>query len=192
MASPRFKGMQEHLSRAKLLIETARAAQNADATYRLQLAAVYSCRAVVELMLEAAEKQELRKLSEANAYWSRKELEDHVAPKLPFYALIERIRIHDFHRFGIAPPDPKVREVFLGGPMKLVANKGAVAVAIGPNGPLNLTSGNSEVKAQRPLLNQDGQFFDEASSTYVALAEILERFTTSAHAVVAEVEASAA
>jgi hypothetical protein len=184
--------MQEHLSRARLLIETARAAQDADATYRLQLAAVYSCRAVVELMFEAAEKQEIRKLSEVNAYWSRKELEDYVAPKLPFYALVERIRIHDFHRFGIAPPDPMVREVFLGGPMKLVAKKGAVALAIGPNGPLNLTSGTSEVKAQRPLLNQDGQFFDEDSSTYVALNEILERFTTSAHAVVAEVAASAA
>lgn len=191
MAGLRFQGIREHLSRATFLLKTARSATDAIATYRLQLAAVYSCRAVVELLLEAAEKQEVRNPSESAAHWTRKELEDYVSPKLPFYSLIERIRIHDFYRFGVIPPAAEVQQTFLGGPIKLVAGKGAVAVFLGASGPIKLTSGNSEAKEQRPLLNHDGRFFDEGSSCYVALDEILEKFVGAAHEVVAEIEASA-
>jgi hypothetical protein len=191
LASPRFRGIQEHLSRATFLLDIARTS-DAIATYRLQLAAIYSCRAVVELLLEAADKQEVRNPSEPTAHWTRKELEDYMLPKLPFYSLVERIRIHDFHRFGVIPPNQGLQETFLGGPMKLVAKKGAVAVVLGANGPVKLTSGNSEVKEQRPLLNHDGRFFDDDSSCYVALDDILEKFIGSAHAVVVEIAANSA
>lgn len=191
LASPRFQGMLEHLSRATFLLEIARTC-DAIATYRLQLAAVYSCRAVVELLLEAADKQEVRNPSEPTAYWTRKELEDYMLPKLPFYSLVERIRIHDFHRFGVIPPEQGLQQTFLGGQMKLVAKKGAVAVFLGKNGPVKFTSGNSEVKEQRSLLNHDGRFFDEDSSCYVTLDEILGKFIGSAHAVVAEIAANEA
>ena len=184
--------MREHLSRAAFFLETARTARDPTAMRRLQLAAIYSCRAVVELMFEAAERQEIKNPGEPNAHWNRKQLEDHVSPKLPFYALVERIRVHDFHRFGIVPPNSEYQEVFLGGPIKLVTQQGATVFAIGMQGPVKLASGNSQIKGQRPLLNQDGQFFDEESSTYVALEVIIEKFISSAHEVVVEIEASAA
>src|SRR6266481_3788534 len=44
-------------------------------------------------------------------------------------------RIHDFHRFGCVPPDPKYHMVLYGGPSKLVANQGAAVLAILSEGP---------------------------------------------------------
>lgn len=184
--------MREHLSRARLFLEMTRAAPEAVTAHRLSLAAIYSCRAVVELMLEAAEKQEIRDPGEPTLYWNRKDLENHVSPKLPYYALIERIRIHDFHRFGISPPNPKQQEVFIGGPVKLVAQRGASVLSVGSGGLVTLVSGGSQIKEQRPLLNQDGQFFDEESSSYVALNQVIEKFIVTAEEVVSEIEASAA
>src|SRR5262245_43513705 len=93
---PRLRGVREHFERAQFLLGLARVQREGKASYRLMLAAVYSCRGMIELMLEAAEKQEANGLS-------RDALEDRISPMVPYYALIERIRIHDFHRFGIAP-----------------------------------------------------------------------------------------
>src|SRR5712691_10036374 len=51
----------------------------------------------------------------------------------PFY--LSNDRIHDFHRFGCVPPDPKYHMVLYGGPSKLVANQGAAVLAILSEGP---------------------------------------------------------
>lgn len=143
-------------------------------------------------MLEAAEKQEIKNPSEPPARWSRTEVEAYVSPQLPFFALIEKIRIHDFHRFGLIPPDAHAQEVFFGGPMKLVGQKGTAAIHVSPDGPVKLTSGNMQIKEQRPLLSRDGQFFDEESLTYVSLDEIISTFIGAAQKVVAEIAANAA
>jgi hypothetical protein len=95
---------------------------------------------------------------------NRDTLERQISGKLPYYPLIERIRIHDFHRFGLVPPDPNLKQVMFGGPMKLMAQKGAAAVALTPQGQRASTTGNSQVQFQRPLLVQDGDFFDDDSS----------------------------
>jgi hypothetical protein len=145
------------------------------------LAAIYSCRGMTELMLEAAEKQEARGLS-------RDALEDQISPTVPYYTLIECIRIHDFHRFGIAPPDPSLTEIMVGGPMRLMAQKGSAAVVVVDGQLLVKTTGGSQVRLQRPLLCRDGEFFDEQSAKYVKLEEILTAFMARAPAVVSEFE----
>lgn len=184
--------MHEHLSRATFLLEVSRAATSAIARHRLQLAAIYSCRAIVELMFEAAKEQEVRSPCDPSVYWDWRDLEDHIAAKLPFFSLVEKIRIHDFHRFGVLPPDPGTQQVFLGGPIKLVAQAGTVAVALSESGPVHTTGGKSMIKPQRPLLDHDGKFFDDPTSRYVTLDEVIESFTASAHEVLADVAASAA
>ena len=186
--SPRVHGIREHLERAQFFVELARQQKDAKSNYRLMLAAVYSCRAIADLMLEAAEKQEVRELNDPDPKKNRTALQDRISGKLPFYTLLEIVRIHDFHRFGILPPDPAIRQVMLGGPMKLIAQKGAAAVSVTPQGVEVQTTGGSQVKQQRPLLNQDGAFFDEQSSEYVSLDNVLQAFLREAPDVISEFE----
>ncbi len=186
--SPRVHGIREHLERAQFFVELARQQKDAKSFYRLELAAVYSCRAIAELMLEAAEKQEVKEPNDPDSKINREAFEDQILRKLPFYTLLEHVRIRDFHRFGIQPPDPAIRQVMLGGPLKLTAQKGAAAVSVTPQGVEVQTTGGSQVKQQRPLLNQDGAFFDEQSSEYVSLDNVLQAFLKEAPDVISEFE----
>lgn len=188
LGSPRLLGVREHLERAQLFFDLAKKENEVKTKYRLMVAATYSCRAITELMLEAAEKQEVKHLKETDPKVNRNALEDQIAPKIPYYSLIERIRIHDFHRFGLTPPNPKVKEIHFGGPMRLTAQKGAAALSVTSQGPQISTTGGSQVKLQRPLLVQDGEFFDEDSNQCVSLERILTAFLEKVPAVVAEFE----
>ncbi len=176
MGSLRLRGVREHLERAAFFFQLSKAEEDSVAAYRLLLAAIYSCRAMTELMLEAAEKQEVRSLADPNPKANRDALEKMIAPEVPYYELIERIRIHDFHRFGLLAPDPNRRELMFGGPIKLSASKGGAVVALARDGPQVMTTGGSVVQMQRPLLVDDGTFFDENSSAYVDLNEVLRAF----------------
>lgn len=178
--SPRLRGIREHLDRATFLFALSEKEKGTTASYRLMLAAIYSCRAITELMLEAAEKQETKV--------NRKTLEYQLAPELPYYLLVEKIRIHDFHRFGIVPPAPAFVQMQLGGPIKLIAQNGAATIFVTPSGPQVLTTGDSKVAPQRPLYFQDGRYFDDDSSTYVKLEDILKSFLAKAPDVVAHFE----
>ena len=60
--SPRLCGIHEHLERVQLFFEISKRETDPKVSYRLKLAAIYSCRAIPELMLEAAEKQEVSHL----------------------------------------------------------------------------------------------------------------------------------
>lgn len=190
--SSRVRGIREHLERARLLVSLAREQRQPECAYRLRLAAVYSCRAIADLMLEAAEKQEVKALRDPDPKTNRKKLEEEIAKTLPFYTLIEHIRIHDFHRFGITPPDPAVCKVMVGGPAQLTAQKGMVAMRITSKGIEVVTSGNSKATMQRPLLNEDGAFFDDQSSKYVALEEIVDTFLSKAPDTISQFEKSVA
>jgi len=190
--SPRVQGIREHLERARFFVSLAREQKQTEAAYRLRLAAVYSCRAIADLMLEAAEKQEVKAFTDPDPKVNRKNLENDISKKLPFYSLLEHIRIHDFHRFGITPPDPAVRKVMLGGPVKLTAQKGMVAMRITPKGVEVVTTGGSKATMQRPLLNEDGAFFDDQLSKYVSLDEVLDSFLSKAPDTISEFEKSVA
>ena len=186
--SPRVCGIREHLQRARFLVDLARQQQDARSSYRLMLAAVYSCRAIADLMLEAAEKQEINGLCDPNPKVNRRTLEDQISSEFPYYDLLERVRIHDFHRFGILPPNPEIRQVVVGGPIKLIAQKGLAAITVTAKGIQAITTGASRVKQQRPLINLDGAFYDEQSSEYVDLDRILEAFLGEAPNIIAEFE----
>jgi len=137
-------------------------------------------------MLEAAEQQELKPFLDPDSKKSRKSFEETLVPVLPYYHLIEKIRIHDFHRFGCVPPDPKYHMVLYGGPSKLVANQGAAVLAILSEGPEFTLTGNSQIKGQRPLCVDDGQFFDEASGRYLSLENILGEYLSAMPATISK------
>lgn len=148
--------------------------------FRLWLAAVYSCRAIAELMLDAADQKELTV--------DREELKAMLITKLPYFNLIERIRIHDFHRFGIIPPNPELVSQMFMGPMKLVVSKGSAAVFMSESGPVKQCTGNSRIVEQRPLFMQDGLFRDEDTGTMVPLPRIIESYILGVNAAVEEFE----
>lgn len=185
---PRVAGVREHFERACFFASLAGEQREAHAAFRLRLAASYSCRAIVELMLEAAEEGEIGSLTVASSKADRKELERKITPALPYYSLLERIRIHDFHRFGITPPDPSVRKMMLGGPMKLKLQSGGASIAATSDGPKFAATGKSSVELQRPLQIDDGTFFDEQSNRYVSLEEVIDTFLQQAPSVIAEFE----
>ena len=78
--------------------------------------------------------------------------------------------------------------MMFGGPMRLKVQKGVAAIAVTDQGPQVLTSGDSKVELQRPLLIQDGEFFDDSSSKYVKLEEVLKVFLAGVPDVVIEFE----
>lgn len=167
-ASPRMQGINEQYKRARRFLNLARRCKKQSYIFANLIAAVYPARAIVELMLDAADRKELKV--------NRAEIEEKLAAELPYYYLLEKIRIHDFHRFGCLPPNKMRKTVFIGGPIKLVVNKGIAAMTIRQKGPQIILTGNSSAKLQRPLYTTDGQFYDEETGKYLTLEEILVKY----------------
>ena len=186
--SPRLGGIREHFERVKLFYALAHAIADPKSQFRLKLAAIYSCRAMTELLLEAGEKQEIPSVMNHPDRRARRDaVEELIAPRVPFYDLIERIRIHDFHRFGLEPPDAAFKRFRMGGPVKV---GGGVSVVLTDAGLQATPSGNAHaVKCQRPLLTNDDTFFDDDSKRYVTLDDVLGSFLTAAPRLVPELEA---
>jgi hypothetical protein len=175
-ASPRLQGIYEQHRRARRFVQLAFRCKDPKVRFSNLIAAVYPARAIVELMLEAVEKQELKSFQNKNAQKSRSDFEKVLAPKLPHYYLLEKIRIHDFHRFGCIPPNLEYYYTFYGGPIKLIASKGTAAIVVKPKGPKHILTGNSKIEEQRPLYMRDGYFFEEESEKWLSLDEILGNF----------------
>lgn len=177
---PRVAGVREHYQRVKFFHALAERCPHPAHKFRLLLAGVYSARAVVELIFEAADKGQI------NA--TRDDLKAHLCKQIPWYDLIERVRIHDFHRFGLVPPDPRFRVMMQRGPVKLRARKGTAIYRVPTTGPEMLTTGNSKIQEQRPLLSRDGKFFDDATRQYVSLDQIVREFVSAAIDTIREFE----
>lgn len=181
---PRVAGVREHYQRVSFFHTLAAKDPDPAGKFRLLLAGVYSARAVVELILEAADKGQLRS--------TRAELRVRLSAQIPWYDLIERIRVHDFHRFGLVPPDPRLRVMTLGGPvnLRLRGQKGAGAAvySLPGSGPQKLTTGDADIHEQRPLQSMDGWFFDDATRQYVPLDQILRDFVSGAVEAIREFE----
>ena len=117
---------------------------------------------------------------------SRQDLKTWFENEISFFLLIEKIRIHDFHRFGCLPPSNKYITSFIGGPIKLTASSGYAGMQISSKGEAISTSGNSSINKQRPLYNNDGLFYDESSDSYIKLEYILEEYTKSLENIVSK------
>lgn len=92
---------------------------------------------------------------------------------MPYYYLLEKIRIHDFHRFGCLPPSLKYKTQFIGGLIKFKAKKGIAAMIFTHKGPIQTVTGNSSIKEQRTLYTNNGLYYDEGNKRYVCLEKIL-------------------
>jgi hypothetical protein len=169
---PRTQGVREQYTRAVIFLREALASSDPEYRFRRLVAAIYPARAAVEIMLEAAKGQHLRAYSNTDGNQSRKNLEAVIAPRLPRYYLLEKVRIHDFHRFGVLPQPGH----FLWGPIKLTASRGdaGIAIPLTPGGGRDIIeTGNSRVQEQRPLQILDEQVFDEEAGAYVGLDQLL-------------------
>ncbi|MDI1286002.1 MAG: hypothetical protein PSV46_16570 [Reyranella sp.] len=171
----RVAGAKEHCIRARLFLRLANQQQGESDAYRLRIAAISACRAIVEIMLEAAETQEVAGHKSGNPKADRDSYEITLAG-LPHYKLIEHIRIHDFHRFGLIPTDKAFQAVFVGGPIKMTAQRGGVSIVLGERGLEVTTSGNSRVHMQRILIEDDGKFLDEQLGRHYPPEAIVDEF----------------
>jgi hypothetical protein len=173
----RIGGALEHVNRVRLFGIISAQVPDWQSKYRLAVAAIYSCRAFSEILLEAADKQEFTAL-DGQTPRTRASVEADLAARIPFYSLIERIRIHDFHRFGLTPPDPNGEYSGVGmlGPIRLTVQRGSAGIWLGENGLEQITEGASSVKLMRPLVINNGHFFDDESQRFVDLAEVLNAF----------------
>jgi len=115
---------------------------------------------------------------------SRTELKEWFEKVISFFLLIEKIRRHDFHRFGCLPPASKYKTLFIGGPIKLKASSGFAGMQISSEGKEIIISNKSSVDEQRSLYGNDGLFYDESSNRYLTLDFIVEEYTKSIQDVV--------
>jgi hypothetical protein len=165
---PRVSGVQEHYERIQTFLDLACKSKEPVVIFRLQVASIYFARGIIELIFEAADKDQLNT--------SRDQLKKTLSEKLRWYNLIERIRIHDFHRFGLIPPNPNMNVLFQGGPIKLHAREGKAVYSIRSAGLKKTVTGDSSIKEQRPLISSDGRFHDDETNKYVTIEHILRDF----------------
>jgi D-serine dehydratase len=109
LTDPIISGIKEHLLRIKHFAKNAKRAKKQESKFRNLIAAIYPSRAIAELMFECSDKKLIDQ--------SRDDLKKWFEEEISFFLLIEKIRIHDFHRFGCLPPSNKYKTSFIGGPI---------------------------------------------------------------------------
>ncbi len=93
---PAIRGILEHHERAYLFAAEAAAAPGPRAAFRHWMASVYSLRAAIELMRETAKRGEL--------HVGIDRLDQLVDSLMPRSRLIRRLRIREFHHYGVMGP----------------------------------------------------------------------------------------
>jgi hypothetical protein len=165
LTPPRLAGIREQISRAQMHLREALASADPTTRFRKLIAAVYPGRAAVEIMREAAAQGEVAV--------DRDELDRQVAAVLPHHQLIQAIRFHDFHRFGVIERPG----VFIGGPMRIRTRKGGGAqIQFLPSGPRITKRGNADVVLNRPLQMNSGRVFDDASRDWVPIEQAIRDY----------------
>jgi len=163
--APRLVGVREQVVRAQMHLSEALASSDPTARFRKFIAAMYPGRAAVEIMREAATQGELTVDCD--------ELDKRIGAVLPGHTLIQKIRLHDFHRFGVMPRPA----TFVGGPMRLKSSKGGVArVQFPPAGPQITKRGNADVVLNRPLQTDGDRAFDDASCEWVHIDQAIREY----------------
>lgn len=190
LANPRVAAITEHLARVKWFLDIAVKPPDAIASFRLLMAGVYFARGAVEIMLDAAECGELKQFT--NPKGQKKNYNDaeaQIQPMLPNYELIERIRIHDFHRHGCLPPYPGRSSAGVSGRIAIHIQKGQknkawAQYSLPATGPTFKKRGGASLSGQRELVHSDGRYFDEHSKGYLSLDQILKPYIEALPAVI--------
>jgi len=177
----RHPGVNEHFLRAVWFFNSAMAAKKVADQFRILVAAAYFARGIAELFIDMV-------VGGRNELVGGKKALDKIFKDVPYFDLIGRIRIHDFHRCGLVPPSPEVNSVVGLGPVQLVASKGEATIQLTPNGPVIHTTGNSKVIETRPLYSVNGTFYDKVSKKQVSLRVIVQEYLKAMPAAVAECE----
>ena len=121
---PAVTGILEHHERACLFAAEAAAAPGPRAAFRHWMASVYFLRAAVELMRETAKRGEL--VVDCRA------LDQLIGAQMPRSRLIRRLRIRDFHHYGVMGP----RHLMLQFQMRLPAyGQGGATFHVDPSNP---------------------------------------------------------
>lgn len=128
LVNPRLLGVREQYARARHFLTLARRSKNPIARYRNLVAALYPARAIVELMLYERWSQLNSEAEDFEA--SKQKAREDIRGRFPYHNLIHRARIHDFHRFGLLPPDDTVTITMILGPIELVARSGTAAIVL--------------------------------------------------------------
>ena len=177
LTSPRFAGVREQVGRAQMYLSEALTSSDPTTRFRKLIAAVYPGRAAIEIMREAALQGELTV--------NRDDLDERVGAVLPRHELIQAIRFHDFHRFGVMPRPG----VLVGGPMQLKSSKRGVAqVQFLPSGPQITARGNANVILNRALQTDGDRVFDDASSEWVPIEQAVREYVEALPAALAVFE----
>ncbi len=172
--SPRLQGIEEQFERAKLFFNEGVKSTDKLDRFRRFVATIYFAGAIAEIMLDAAKNKEVNV--------SKKALEKILIAKLPRCMLVIKLRIHDFHRFGLL----ERAGVFMGGPVKLTASKGMIQVQYTAQGPVVTKTGNSKFEEQRPVLMCGDKVFDEEERAYVSLQKVLSDYLAAVPEVIEE------
>ena len=165
LTAPRLAGAREQVARTQMHLSESLASSDPTTRFRKLIAAVYPGRAAIEIMREAAARGELTV--------DLNELDERIGTALPRHELIQRIRFHDFHRFGVMPRPA----AFVGGPMRLKASKGGIAqVQFSPSGPQITERGNANVVLNRELQTDGDRAFDDASGQWVPIDQAIQEY----------------
>lgn len=166
-------GMSEQYNRARLFVIEAKEARDRPTRLRRLIAATYFAKALEEIMKEQAQ--------QAGGETAKAEVSKWIQETAPYSHVLHKVRIHDFHRFGLTPLSDE--DVAAYGPIKLSSGPGGTAKFVIPlNGepPRVQTSGEQSkvegVGAGGILAMRGEQVFDDRSNTWVQLAVVLEAF----------------
>jgi len=162
--SPRLIGIEEQFERAKLFFNEAIESKDRLDKFRRFVAAIYFANAVAEIMVDAAEYNEVKV--------TKGELIKILEDMLPYYSLLRELRIHDFHRVCLLERPG----MFMKGPIKLIPCKGMVQVQYTAKGPVATTTGDSQFQDERSIIMQDDKVFDKEQGLYVSLQEVLYKY----------------
>jgi len=159
------EGALEHLERAKLFYNEGLSSHDRLDAFRRFVASVYFARGAVEIMLVAA-RDGIVKVPEGDIRAAFMGI-------LPHYELIGRLRVHDFHRYGLRPHPGVVMQ----GPISVRGGPGGATIAIGPSGEvIKETSGGMSISENRPVTIMGEKVLVEATGQYLMLPQILRPY----------------
>ena len=160
----RIAGILEQYERAQLFLRQALTMPDSPDRFRHLIASAYFARAIVQLMLDARKEGELKV--------GQKDLEQMLETNLPGCSLIRRIRIHDFHRFGL----PEQEGMFLSGPIRLTAENGCAVISLTRNGIEETCTGASRIEPKDSPVIAGDKVRDDETETWVPLADLLRDY----------------